>query len=182
MLYRGREMRLRLRTLGLSSDPGPGTRPTGGEPGPGSHRSLASHCFICIFPLSLPLSSFTPTPHNAKNVRSSPIEQFFSVTKRQTNGTVCWDIPLIVSELNEWGYFNLFYIRSRLKIFNSQLENDDNISMQCKARLAAVGGGTCLYKIELSSHHFIIKRRPRTHTRTLFIDTKLANRKLFQPQ
>ena len=37
---------------------------------------------------SPPLSSFTPTPHNAKNVRSSPIEQFFSVTKRQTNGTV----------------------------------------------------------------------------------------------
>ena len=32
-----------------------------------------------------------------------------------------------------------------------------------KARLAAgVGGGTCLYKIELSSHHFIIKPRPRT--------------------
>ena len=58
--------------------------------------------------------------------------------------------------------------------------------MQCEAFVGAdgcVGRGTCLYKIELSSHHLIIKQ---AHTPTpqpsLFIDTKLANRKLFQHQ
>ena len=68
----------------------PGTRAPahGREPGPGSTGHSPASALSAFF-LSPSLSSFTPTPHNAKNVRSSPIEQFFSVTKRQTNGTGC---------------------------------------------------------------------------------------------
>ena len=90
----------------------PGTRaPAHGRGArPRQHRSLSQATALSAFFLSFSptLSSFTPTPHNAKNVRSSPIEQFFSTTKRQTNGTGCWDFLLIVSKLNEWGYLIFF--------------------------------------------------------------------------